>query len=134
MRRIRSARMGLAGLFGIVFMGFLGEALGAVKEIRAVWVTRWEYASDDLNAQAQQERVREIFRRARDAHLNTVFFQVRGQADAFYRSRYEPWAAALSGQLGEDPGWDPLALAIEQGRLNGVEVHAWVNVFTCWNG
>ncbi|RKY72425.1 MAG: hypothetical protein DRP97_00675 [Candidatus Latescibacterota bacterium] len=134
MRRIRSARVGLAGLFVIVFMGFRGEACGAMKEIRAVWVTRWEYASDDLDAQAQQERIREIFRRARKAHLNTVFFQVRGQADAFYRSSYEPWAAALSGQLGEDPGWDPLALAIEQGRLYGVEVHAWINVFTCWNG
>ena len=134
MRRIRSARVGLAGLFVIVFVGFLGEARGAMKEIRAVWVTRWEYARDDLSAQEQQERVREIFDRARDAHINTVFFQVRGQADAFYRSSYEPWAAALSGRLGEDPGWDPLALALEQGRLHGVEVHAWVNAFTCWNG
>ncbi len=134
MRRIRSARMGLAGLFVFVFMGFFGEVRGAMKEIRAVWVTRWEYASDDLDAQAQQQRVREISCRAREAHLNTVFFQVRGQADAFYRSSYEPWAAFLSGRLGEDPGWDPLALAIEQGRLHGVEVHAWINVFTCWNG
>ena len=121
-------------IFVIVVMGFRRDASGAMKEIRAVWVPRWEYANPALNAGAQQERVREIFRRARDAHLNTVFFQVRGQADAFYRSSYEPWAAFLSGRLGTDPGWDPLALAIEEGRRNGSEVHAWINVFTCWSG
>ncbi|MFH1006163.1 MAG: family 10 glycosylhydrolase [Candidatus Latescibacterota bacterium] len=126
--------MGLKVVSVIVFLGFFGEASAAIKEIRAAWVTRWEYASNGLDTQAQQERVREIFRLARDGHLNTVFFQVRGQADAFYRSELEPWAASLSGQLGTDPGWDPLALAIEQGHLNGLEVHAWVNVFTCWKG
>ena len=121
-------------MFLIVTMSFPRDASGAMKEIRAVWVTRWAYANHALSAEAQQERVREIFRRARDAHINTVFFQVRGQADAFYRSSYEPWAAPLSGRLGEYPGWDPLALAIEEGRRNGIEVHAWVNVFTCWSG
>ena len=37
--------------------------------------------------------------------MNMVFFQVRGNADALYRSQLEPWSVLLTGTLGQDPGW-----------------------------
>lgn len=95
-------------------------------ELRGVWVDRWTYTSAD--------DVSEIMERSAAAGFNTVFFQIRGNADAYYRSSYEPWAKGLSGTLGGDPGWDPLAVAVEEGHRNGLEVHAYVNAFPLWSG
>ena len=72
--------------------------------------------------------------RAANANFNAIFFQVRGNADAYYASQLEPWASRPSGTLGQDPGWDPLAVAIAEGHARGLEVHAWINVFPSWLG
>ena len=62
-------------------------------------------------------------------HFNAVFFQVRGQADVLYPSPYEVWSPLVGGQ---DPGWDPLAYAIEAAHAHGLEFHAYINTHTCW--
>ncbi|RMG19497.1 MAG: hypothetical protein D6729_05085 [Deltaproteobacteria bacterium] len=98
----------------------------APVELRGLWVTRWNYDSP-----ADVER---IFEQAAAAGFNAIFFQVRGTADAYYDSSLEPWAERLTGTLGEDPGWDPLAVAIESGRREGLEVHAWLNTVPAWSG
>jgi uncharacterized lipoprotein YddW (UPF0748 family) len=95
-------------------------------ELRGVWVDRWTFSSED--------DVRTIMQNAARAGFNTVFFQVRGNADAYYQSSYEPWAKGLSGTLGRDPGWDPLAVAIEEGHAQGLDVHAYINAFPFWAG
>jgi uncharacterized lipoprotein YddW (UPF0748 family) len=95
-------------------------------EARALWVPRWSYttASD----------VRTIVDEAADANFNILLFQVRGQGDAYYDSRYEPWADRLTGTLGQDPGWDPLATAISAAHARGLQLHAYVNVYPVWLG
>ena len=92
--------------------------------VKAVWITRWAFKSP--------EDVKFLFARLADLGVNTVFFQVRGACDAFYRSSYEPWSDLLTGTLGRDPGWDPLRLAVREAHKQGLELHAWVNVFTAW--
>jgi len=94
--------------------------------VRGVWVTRWEYDSPT--------RVATIMSRAAALGLTDVFFQVRGQADAFYRSSIEPWSAELTGRLGADPGWDPLATAVTEAHARGLRLHAWINTFPIWSG
>jgi uncharacterized lipoprotein YddW (UPF0748 family) len=94
--------------------------------MRALWVTRWDYRSPD--------HVRFIADRAAQANFNVLFFQVRGNADAYYRSQLEPWALNLGATAGADPGWDPLQLAIEEAHARGIEVHAWLNVYPAWLG
>jgi len=95
-------------------------------ELRGLWVTRWDWASaGDVDAVIQD---------AADWGFNAVFFQVRATADAYYDSAVEPWAAGLTGTLGQDPGWDPLATAIEGAHARGLELHAWLNTFTAWSG
>ncbi len=51
----------------------------------------------------------------------------------FTNPRYEPWAAELTGTLGQDPGWDPLEFAIEEAHKRGIEIHAWFNVVKVYN-
>jgi uncharacterized lipoprotein YddW (UPF0748 family) len=95
-------------------------------EARGVWVTRWDFrTADDVIA---------IMETVASAGFNQVYFQVRGTADAYYRSTLEPWAAPLSGKLGKDPGWDPLQVAIDAAHERGMELHAWINVATAWKG
>lgn len=95
-------------------------------EARALWVPRWSYST--------AADVRSIVSKAAEANFNILLFQVRGQADAYYRSSYEPWADRLTGTLGQDPGWDPLATAIEAAHAAGLQLHAYVNVYPVWLG
>ena len=95
-------------------------------EFRGIWVTRWDYKN--------VADVEDILDKAASMGLNAVMFQVRGRADAFYDSQYEPWAKELTGTLGKDPGWDPLATAVTEAHARGLELHAWINTFTAWSG
>ncbi len=93
------------------------------QPMRAIWVTRGDYRSAD--------DVVRIMDNCQQAGFNTVVFQVRGNGTAFYQSNLEPWADELGGQ---DPGWDPLGLACNEGHARGMQVHAWVNVMPAWQG
>ncbi len=93
-------------------------------EVRAIWVTRFAY-----NTAAQ---VQGIINRAAAAGFNVVYFQIRGNGDAFYKSSLAPWAQKLSGTLGQDPGWDPLQTAIDAAHAKGMQLHAYWNVFAAW--
>lgn len=96
-------------------------------ETRALWVTRWDFRTPD--------DIRWLADKAANANFNALFFQVRGNADAYYPSDLEPWAARLSdGVLGQDPGWDPLAIAVDEAHARGLELHAWINVYPAWLG
>ncbi|MBI4576678.1 MAG: family 10 glycosylhydrolase [Planctomycetes bacterium] len=99
------------------------ERHGPPPEVRAVWVTRFDYRSaGDVAA---------IFAGAASLGFNRVLFQVRGEADALYASRLEPWSERLGGG---DPGWDPLAEAVAAARRRGVALEAWINLMPLWRG
>ncbi len=98
--------------------------------VRALWVTRFDYTTP--------ADVRSIVKNVAAAGFTDVFFQIRGNATAFYKSELEPWAYELSGtqveMLGSDPGWDPLQLALDTARPHGLRVHAYMNVLPGWKG
>ncbi len=94
-----------------------------------LWVTRWDFLTAD--------EVRQVAVDAAALGVTDLFFQVRGQADAYYRSRLEPWGEELfRGKPREvtEPDFDPLAVAIEAAHRRGIRVHAWVNVMPLWKG
>lgn len=127
----------LLSILCLLLTGFVcREEFSKKREARGVWLSRWEYTShlDNRTPQAQQQKIIEVMRLARKAKLNFIFFQVRGQCDAFYRSQLEPWAAELTGRLGQEPGWDPLLFAVKTAHRHGLELHAWLNTFSCWKG
>ena len=87
----------------------------APAEVRALWVVRTSITTPDS--------VRDMVNRAHASGFNTLIVQVRGRGDAYYDSRWEPRSAALAA----DPGFDPLALTIEEAHKRGMTVHAWLN-------
>ncbi len=91
-------------------------------EARALWVTRFDYDS--------QQKIARIMETAARAHFNIVYFQVRAAGDAYYRSTIEPCAALLCGKLGGTPTYDPLEVAVREGHRRGLQVHAYLNALT----
>jgi uncharacterized lipoprotein YddW (UPF0748 family) len=63
------------------------------------------------------------------ANMNAICFQVRSRCDAMYNSAYEPWSTDLVSYRGQNPGYDPLQFAIDEGHKRGIEVHAWLNPY-----
>lgn len=98
--------------------------------IRSIWVTRWDYK--------KPQDIKSILHNCATHGFNQIIFQIRGNATAFYKSKYEPWAWELTGKdpqsLGKDPGWDPLQTAIDECKKLNLELHAYLNVFPGWRG
>ena len=115
---------------------WVGAATSPKREFRSVWLTTassidWpKYkAKTTTGRQAQQLELTYIFDELVKSNMNAACFQVRGRSDAFYKSSYEPWSQDLTGTRGQDPGYDPLAFAVEEAHKRGLELHVWVNPF-----
>lgn len=101
------------------------------REVRAAWVTTvgaldWPLSYDAVR---QRTSLGRIIENLANAGFNTLFFQVRGRGDAVYTPGMEPWSHVLTGIPGGDPGWDPLAFAVEEAHSRGMEIHAWFNTY-----
>jgi uncharacterized lipoprotein YddW (UPF0748 family) len=108
--------------------------------VRGVWLTT-VYGLDwppraSVGAVSDAERIRQQQQALLDkldnmvrTGINTVFFQVKPDGAALYRSALLPWSAVLTGTMGKDPGYDPLAFIIEQAHMRGIKVHAWLNPY-----
>lgn len=102
-------------------------------EIRATWLTTlggmdWprNKANNAAGIQRQQKELCEILDRLKAAHFNTVLIQARLRGDMIYPSAIETFAESLTGFTGKNPGYDPLAFAIEECHKRGMELHAWI--------
>ncbi|TET49407.1 MAG: hypothetical protein E3J64_09710, partial [Anaerolineales bacterium] len=124
-RRSDAAAQTTADLDHRYYFPIVAKNAGLI-EARALWITRWDYSS--------AEDVETLVANAAAAGFNMLLFQIRGNGDAFYTPGLEPWAARLSGTLGQDPGWDPLHTAVAAAHAHGLELHAYVNVYTAWVG
>lgn len=100
-----------------------------MTEFRGLWVTRFDWNSNPTAA-----KIDEIVNNASLAGFNVILFQVRGEADAFYNSNVEPWSRLLTGTLGQNPGWDPLAYMVQSAHAKGIQVHAYLNIYPVWLG
>jgi uncharacterized lipoprotein YddW (UPF0748 family) len=92
------------------------------SEFRGLWIVRHDLTTPGKVIRAMGDAKRSGF--------NAVMVQVRGRGDALYRSRFVPRSETLAGTTSD---FDPLALVIEEARLSGLQVHAWVNAFLTWH-
>ncbi|WP_083470366.1 glycoside hydrolase family 10 protein [Rufibacter tibetensis] len=125
----------LCSLFALAFLLSLFPASAQQlpnREFRGVWVAtvaNLDWPVRGASAESQKAALRTMFDKIKEANLNVVFFQVRTECDAFYKSSNEPWSRFLTGVQGKDPGYDPLAFAIEEAHARGLELHAWFNPY-----
>lgn len=103
------------------------------REFRGVWVATvnnidWP-SKRGLPAEQQRAEITAILDKSKALGLNAVIFQVRPATDALYASSLEPWSEYLTGTQGQSPGYDPLAVWIEEAHKRGLELHAWFNPY-----
>ena len=102
-------------------------------EYRAVWLTTIEnldWPSTPVRRASdipvQKAELVNILDSLEAMHVNTVLLQTRVRGDVIYPSNIEPFSALLTGVPGKDPGYDPLAFAIEECHKRGMHLHAWL--------
>jgi len=116
--------LAVAGILaGAVVLAGCEAGVKRPEHIRAIWVTRMDYRTEN-------DIVR-IMDNCESLGMNTVIFQVRGNGTAFYPSELEPWAEQFDFQ---DPGYDPLGVAVREAHKRKLFFEAWVNVLPAWRG
>ena len=102
-------------------------------EVRAAWITTaygldWPHtrATSAASQKRQKAELIKMLDKLQAAHFNTILFQARTRGDVLYRSDIEPMNAVLTGKTDGDPGYDPLAFAVEECHKRGMECHAWM--------
>lgn len=106
-----------------------------IREFRAAWIAsvgniNWP-SKPGLPVAQQKTELIALFDHAARLKLNAIVLQVRPACDALYSSHLEPWSEYLSDTMGQPPSplYDPLAFAIQQAHLRGLQLHAWFNPF-----
>mgnify|MGYP000671125575 CR=1 FL=1 len=104
------------------------------RELRSIWLTTyvnidWPSSGSIGNAEKSKADLIAYLDKHQDRNYTGVCLHVRCMADAVYNSSYEPFSQYVSGTRGKDPGWDPLAFAVEECHKRGLECYAWVNPY-----
>lgn len=102
------------------------------KELRGVWMaTVWgiDWPQDKYDAFSQKKLYTDYLDLMKSCNMNAVFFQIRGMADAFYESQYEPWSKNITGQAGVKPTYDLMNFLIEEAHKRDIQFHAWINPY-----
>lgn len=105
------------------------------RELRGAWIATvvnidWPLGKNNSTEIQKRNLVNQLDSLA-DAGMNAIFFQVRTECDALYKSNYEPWSHWLTGVQGKapEPFYDPLQFAINESHKRGMELHAWFNPY-----
>ncbi|MEG1069946.1 MAG: family 10 glycosylhydrolase [Ruthenibacterium sp.] len=103
--------------------------LDALK-YRAIWISYLEWKLFDTTSEAAfTQSVSDMFDKCADAGLNCVIVQVRPFGDAMYKSALFPWSHLITGTQGKDPGFDPLAIMVNEAHARALAIEAWVNPY-----
>lgn len=126
----------LITLFALVLAFSLSAQETLKREMRTVWIATvsnidWPQTrgTGSTVITKQKKQLTDMLDGFAKTNMNGVCLQVRPMADALYKSSYEPWSSYITGTRGKDPGWDPLAFAVEECHKRGIECHAWVNPY-----
>ena len=117
----------------ISLLGSIHSAAQPKHEIRATWITTlggmdWprQKATSAEGIRRQKQELCQILDQLKETNFNTVLLQTRLRGDLIYPSAIETFPESLTGRTGRDPGYDPLAFAIEECHKRGMELHAWI--------
>jgi len=109
------------------------------REMRAVWIATvnnidWS-PKNEFEPYRQREAMLQMLDTLEALKINTLIFQIRPTADAFYLSQYEPWSRFLTGTNGvaPNPFYDPLEFVITEAHKRNIEVHVWLNPYRLLN-
>lgn len=104
----------------------------AKREFRGAWIqTAFQGEYKDMTpVQMRKDFIRKLDY-LQKCGINAIIFQVRPEADAFYKSDIEPWSRFYTGRQGlaPDGDFDVMAFLIEECHKRNMEFHAWLNPY-----
>ena len=101
------------------------------REFRGAWIQCVNGQFQGMPVETMKRTLVSQLDNLQAAGINAIIFQVRAEADALYKSPYEPWSRFLTGTQGlaPAPAWDPLQFMIEECHARNMELHAWINPY-----
>ena len=110
------------------------------EPVRGVWLTTvsrldWppvssvNISSPAVRIHRQQQALTDKLDKLKRLGINTVFFQVKPDGTALWSSKILPWSDMMTGNIGENPGYDPLQFMLDEAHKRGMKVHAWFNPY-----
>ena len=101
------------------------------REFRGAWIQCVNGQFIGMSTDKMQQTLSYQLDELQKDGVNAIFFQVRAECDALYKSDIEPWSRFLTGEQGRapQPYWDPLQWMIAQCHKRGMELHAWLNPY-----
>ena len=105
------------------------QTIAPKREFRGAWIQCVNGQFQGMTPERMQHVLTSQLDVLQKAGINAIIFQVRAEADALYKSSYEPWSRFLTGVQGKAPGWDPLQWMIDECHKRNMELHAWINPY-----
>lgn len=105
------------------------------SEVKGVWISYIELA-EMMQGQSKsgfRSNIAAVFDNCVSLGINTVYVHVRSHSDAYYKSELFPWSKYITGTLGSDPGYDPLAVMLEEAHSRSLSFQAWINPLRACN-
>ncbi|MDR0428878.1 MAG: family 10 glycosylhydrolase [Tannerellaceae bacterium] len=102
------------------------------REFRGAWIQT--VFQDEYKEMTPAQMKKDFIRKLDFLHecgINALIFQVRPEADAFYKSDLEPWSRFYTGKQGRAPegDFDLMAFLIDECHKRSMEFHAWLNPY-----
>ena len=126
------------GVVALASMALMTTSVDAqaetTREHRAIWCTpflsHWPTAAiTSGNADTHKNILRKRMATYKEQGINVIYYHVRSECDATYKSSYEPWAESVSGKRGTAPAFDPFEFMIQTCHEYGIECYAWINPY-----
>ena len=106
------------------------------KKLIGVWLAYYEFRFQGKTADTFRNDAAKIMKNIASGGANAVFCHVVAHCDAIYPSKILPWSNSGDKAVpqGTDPGFDPLAILIEEAQKQGLQFHAWLNPYRVARG
>ena len=127
--RKRKDRSNFKRILSFCLMILLAIPMLSASELQGLTIlgTDWGY---EQGAEAQKAKISELIRGAKEQHFNALFFQVREAAESFYPNEDGSWSTLFNES---DPGYDPLAYALEIAHSEGLPLYAQFDVLSAYS-
>lgn len=103
------------------------------EDMKAMWLSQYDLSGIYLEGDIQREetdftaRMTQVLDNVKAQGFNTVFLQVRPNADSMYPSEHYPMSAYVVGRLGRQAQYDPVELIVQLAHERELSIHAWIN-------
>ena len=102
-------------------------------DLKAMWLSQFDLngiytSSGNQRPKADfEKKITKVLQNVKDMGFNTVFLQVRPNADSMYPSDHYPMSKYVVGSYGKVADYDPVAMIVDEAHALGLSIHAWIN-------